>query len=350
MIRGRFLTLALLAALVLPGIAAAQGDDALTRAVDWLLAQQGDDGGFSNGFAPGSDLSATADAALALAAAGRLDALRLGPGGGPLGYLEAQAAASAISGPGQAAKLALAALAAGLDPRAFGGTDLVAAIVAGFDPATGFFGSGPFDSALSILTLAAAAEPQPAGAVEGLLAARLDDGSFSFSGDRTPGAGDSNTTAQAIQALIAAGDAREIGPSLGYLRAAQNADGGWTYQKPSAYGEDTDANSTALAIQALLAAGEDLEEWGDPAQALRALQQESGAFAFNAAFADDNLLATVQAIPALAGVPMTGVTMVSAQAAPAALSPSAATAVAGATLGVLIVILLGGAWLARRSA
>lgn len=348
MIRRALLSMALLASLALPGAAGAQADPALTRAVDWLLAQQLDDGGFSNGFAPGSDLSATADAALALAAAGRAEALRAGPGGGPLGYLEAQVGAA--SGPGQAAKLALAALAAGLDPRAFGGTDLVAAVLAGFDPATGFFGSGPFDSALSILALAAAAEPQPVGAVEGLLAARLDDGSFSFSGDRMPGAGDSNTTALAIQALIAAGDAREVGASIAYLRAAQNADGGWTYQKPSAFGEDTDANSTALAIQALLAAGEDLEAWGDPAQALLALQQESGAFAFNAAFPDDNLLATVQAIPALAGMPLTAVTAPAALAASGALSPSAATAVAGATLGVLVVVLLAGAWLARRGA
>ena len=38
-----------------------------------------------------------------------------------------------------------------------------------------------------------------------------------------------------------------------------------------------------------------------PAAALEALQNESGAFAWQAAVPDDNLLATVQALPAVAG-------------------------------------------------
>ncbi|NTV97469.1 MAG: hypothetical protein HGA75_19005 [Thiobacillus sp.] len=92
----------------------------------------------------------------------------------------------------------------------------------------------------------------------------------------------------------------EAAPSLAYFRLVQNADGGWTYQKPSAFGEDTDANSTALVIQALVAAGEDLAGWNDPEQALLALQVPSGAFIFNAASSSENLLATVQAMPALA--------------------------------------------------
>jgi hypothetical protein len=75
---------------------------------------------------------------------------------------------------------------------------------------------------------------------------------------------------------------------------------GWTYQKPSAFGEATDANSTALVMQALVAAGEDLAAWNDPSQALLALQVPSGAFIFNAATSSENLLATVQALPALA--------------------------------------------------
>jgi len=132
------------------------------------------------------------------------------------------------------------------------------------------------------------------------LATRLGDGTYSFNGDQTPGAGDSNTTAMAVMALIAAGAGEEIGPSLGYFRSVQNEDGGWTYQKPSAFGEDTDANSTALVLQALVTAGEDPAAWNDPAQALLALQVPSGAFIFNAANSSENLLATVQALPALA--------------------------------------------------
>jgi hypothetical protein len=140
----------------------------------------------------------------------------------------------------------------------------------------------------------------PEGAVAGLLATRLADGTYSFNGDQAPGAGDSNTTAMAVMALIAASERDEVAPSLAYFRSVQNEDGGWTYQKPSAFGEETDANSTALVVQALVAAGEDSAAWNDPAQALLALQVPSGAFIFNAANSSENLLATVQALPALA--------------------------------------------------
>ncbi len=194
----------------------------------------------------------------------------------------------------------MAAVAAGADPRSFGGIDLIAGILGDYSEQAGLFGGGPFDSALALQALAAAGEPVPEGAIAGLLATRLDDGTYSFNGDTTPGAGDSNTTAMAVLALIAAGRHQEIAPSVEYFRSVQNDDGGWTYQKPSAFGEATDANSTALVMQALVAAGEDLSAWNDPAQALLALQVPSGAFIFNAATSSENLLATVQAIPALA--------------------------------------------------
>ena len=272
-------------------------------ALGWLRSQQNPDGGFSNGFTEGSDPGATADAVVAIASAGQDPSSWLQSGVSPLDYLDRYAGNA--DSPGQAAKLALASVAAGRNPRAVGGVDLIANIVAGFDPATGFFGGGPYDSALSVLALRSAQEPLPAGAISGLLAARQPDGTYSFIGDMTPGSGDSNTTALAVQALLIAGQGAEVLPSLAYFRRAQNGDGGWTYQKPSAFGEDTDANSTALVIQALLSAGQDLAAWGDPARALRGLQGASGALAFQAAAPGDNLLATVQAIPAMADVDLT---------------------------------------------
>lgn len=287
--------------LIVPASAGAQAnDDPLTKALGWLEKQQQPDGGFSNGFAPGSDPSTTADAVIA-AVAGHIDpSTWKSAGKTPLDELAAAVQAKGLKGPGVTAKVALAVRAAGLDPRAFAGTDLIAEVKTGFAAQTGICGGGPFDSALCILALATANEPLPANAVAGLLDLRLADGSFSFNGDKTAGAGDSNTTAVVIEALVAAGAKSDVQPSLGYLRASQNADGGWTYQKPSQYGEATDANSTALAIQALLAAGEDLQAWKNPRQALLSLQVSSGAFMFNAATSGENLLATVQAIPALA--------------------------------------------------
>jgi hypothetical protein len=181
-----------------------------------------------------------------------------------------------------------------------------------------------------------------------MVATRLEDGSFAFNGDLTPGGGDSNTTALVVQALAAAGAAEGIAPSLGYFRQTQNPDGGWTYQKPNAFGEETDANSTALVIEALLAAGEDLAEWGDPIGALLSLQQESGAFAFNASTPGDSMLATAQAIPALAGVGY-GELMTIAEAGGSDTEGVAqSTIIAVAVIAVVAVVLGIGALVARR--
>jgi len=284
-----------------PIAAAAQAPaDPLQAAAAWLRTQQQADGGFSNGFVPGSDPATTADAVLAIVAAGQDPSQWTAEGSSPMDSLQRAATSGSVAGPGAFAKVVLAAVAAGGDPRSLGGVDLVGNILGGFSVDAGLFGGGPYDSALAIQALAAAGEPVPEGAVAGLLATRLADGTYSFNGDQTPGAGDSNTTAMAVIALVAAGEDDEIASSLAYFRSVQNEDGGWTYQKPSAFGEETDANSTALVMQALAAAGEDLSGWNDPAQALLALQVPSGAFMFNATNSSENLLATVQALPALA--------------------------------------------------
>jgi hypothetical protein len=298
----RFILAAALAGgLVWPMTAMAQTPTGpMQAAAAWLRTQQQTDGGFSNGFAPGSDPGATADAVLAIAALGQAPTDWTVGGKSPLDFLEQSAASGSIAGAGASAKVALAAVAGGADPRSFGGVDLIAGILDDFSAQPGLFGTGPFDSALALQALAAAGEPTPEGALAGLLATRLDNGTYSFNGDMTPGAGDSNTTAMVVLALIATGHSQEIAPSVEYFRSAQNADGGWTYQKPSAFGEATDANSTALVMQALIAAGEDLAAWNDPAQVLLSLQVPSGAFIFNAATSSENLLATVQALPALA--------------------------------------------------
>jgi hypothetical protein len=340
--------LTLIAALAFPVMAAAQPEDAVQRALAWLASQQLPDGGFSNGFSEGSDIGTTADAIVAVLSGGGDPSGWTVDGRSPLDFLVNQA--SSVHSPGGAAKVALAAEAAGLDPRSFGGVDLIAMVSDGFDPATGYFGGGPFDSALCIFALSGAGIPLPQGALDGLLAGRLEDGSYSFNGDRTPGAGDSNTTALAVQALMAAGARDQVGPSLEYFRAVRNEDGGWTYQKPSAYGEATDANSTALVAQALLAAGEDLASWGNPLQTLASLQVPSGAFIYNAATSAENALATIQAIPALVGVDYSDVATLSAArpAGETARSPGAETLLAGVVVGVLVVLLTAAAWMARR--
>jgi hypothetical protein len=335
MIRKTCMVLTLIAALAFPVAAAAQPEDAVQRALAWLATQQLPDGGFSNGLSEGGDVGTTADAIVAILSGGGDPSTWTADGQSPIDFLMNQA--GSIHSPGGAAKVALAAEAAGLDPRSFAGVDLIAMVSDGFDPSTGYFGGGPFDSSLCILALTDAAEPLPEGAIAGLLAGRLEDGSYSFAGDRTPGAGDSNTTALAVQALTGAGAADDVGPSLEYFRTAQNEDGGWTYQKPSAYGEATDANSTALVVQALLAAGEDLDSWGKPLETLATLQVHSGAFIYNAAASAENILATIQAIPALAGVDYTDFATLSAGRPATEASHPAAT-------GTLQAVVVLGCW------
>jgi hypothetical protein len=343
------LTLVLLALAAMPLIASAQSGNAVEGALEWLRLQQQNDGGFSSGFAPGSDLSTTADAVVAVASGGQDPATWIVEGHSPLDYLTERVTAGEAAAPGQTAKVILAALAAGADARDFGGVDLVAALSGSFDTPTAYFGGGPFDSALSILALAGAGAPVPEAAIAGLVASRLDDGSYSFIGDMTPGAGDSNTTALVVQALVATGRSSEIGPSLAYFRASQNPDGGWTYQKPSPYGEATDANSTALVIQALLAAGEDLAAWGNPQETLASLQVSSGAFMFSAATPSENVMATIPAVPALAGVDFTEIaSLPEARRAGLGLASPLAGILAAATGTILVILLVAAAVIARR--
>lgn len=299
--RRRLLTLSFLLIYLFPASATFAQESDLQAAAEWLEAQQQADGGFSNGFAAESDIGTTTDAVIALVYLGN-DPLELkSNGASPIDFLERSIPDIKVLGPGLAAKVALAVNAAGLNPRDFANTNLIELILQGFDPDLGLFGLGPFDSGLAISALVALNEDVPEGAVEGLSATRFDDGSYAFGLDPSQTTGDSNTTAIVLQALIGAGALDRIAPSLAYFRNTQNEDHGWTFQKPSEFGEETDTNSTALVTQALRFAGEDLNAWGDPMATLRSLQEPNGAFAFSLSFPGENILATLQALVTLSG-------------------------------------------------
>jgi hypothetical protein len=207
---------------------------------------------------------------------------------------------------GERTKVSLALLALDQDPTSFAGTDLLSEIQADYDESTGSYGSSIFDQALVVVTMVQADQPIPEGAVDYLLDNQSEDGSWALFGDAEDAVGDTNTTALAIQALVASGYETGIDAALDYLHTVQNNDGGFPYQNPSEYGTDTDANSTAFVYQALVAAGATLDDWtvegSNPVAALSSLADpESGAFFWQAAVPTPNILATAQAIPALAG-------------------------------------------------
>ncbi len=304
--------------------------DALDRAIAYLIDQQGDDGGFI-GLSGTSDPGTTADAVVALKAAEIRGVATTSAINTATGYLEDQAAAYAAVGPGQAAKLALAVVAAGRDPSRFGGVDLLAAATspaaapaAGTPAATptvpGVYGTGLYDHGLALLALAAAGrDPEPA-AIDVLRATQVDDGSWSFAGTTEPGSGDSNTTALIIQALVATGNGEDpmVENALQYLASVETTTGQFAFQ--SADPLVADANSTALAVQAIIATGGDstsADDWKNAARGLAAFQNVSGSFRYQDTDPSDNLLATLQAIPALAGVRLP-VGMACDQATPAA--------------------------------
>ncbi len=292
------LTLVLALSFALP-VWAQDNAEPIARAVDFLLSVQNEDGGFPNGFAPESDLSTTADATLALAAAGVDFGQVFADAPSPLDYLAEQLTTETEISVGQVAKIVNALVAAGVDPTDFADQDLVTYLL-GAQAEDGTFGSGPFDHCLTLIALENAAADVPAEAVSAALDAQNEDGGWAFMAE-TPS--DTNTTALCVQALAAFDAEDAISAALGYLAAIQNEDGGWPYQNPSDYGTDSDANSTALVAQALIAVGAE-EMASAPLAWLLGMQQESGAFAFQAAYADDNILATVAVIPALAGLPL----------------------------------------------
>jgi hypothetical protein len=154
-----------------------------------------------------------------------------------------------------------------------------------------------------VLALAAAGEPIDPRAVARITGSQIGDGSWGFAGPGQPGEGDSNTTALMLQALAAAGGADAALPgALDYLKRALVAGGGFTYAPGQEEPPAADANSTALAIQALLAVNEApwSPAWSDSYDRLARFQNPSGAFRWRDDQPDDNLLATAQALPALA--------------------------------------------------
>lgn len=126
-----------------------------------------------------------------------------------------------------------------------------------YSTTTGAFDTGAAPHSLAMLGTAALSQTIPPSATTYLLNLQQPNGGWEW------GVGwgtDTNSTALALQALIAAGKSptsTAVISGLNYLKQAQNSDGGFPYDPASPYGTDSDTNSTAYAVQALLAVGED---------------------------------------------------------------------------------------------
>lgn len=276
----------------------------LQAATDWIVSQQSEDGSFA-GFDGEPDPSITIDAIIALVAA-QLQGLDTGSSiDDAITWLEAGdvTLVYAQTGVGQSAKLALGILVQGGDPSNLASVNPIMLVEFGLNDETGMYGQGVYDHALAILALSAAGSSVPSEALDALAATQTPDGGWAFDGTTDAGAADSNTTSVVIQALVAAGEGEShlVADGLDYLRTTLVDQSGATFQP----GNDAvaDANSTALVLQAMIAAGLDPADasWGNMPRALAAFQNDSGAFRYNDEDPSDNLFATVQALPALAG-------------------------------------------------
>lgn len=284
MIRTAFAVLCVAAALPWPsGAAASPGAEAAARGARYLAARQSAGGAF---FAADAPAHAVAEVIVALVA-----------GDGPreaidraLGYVRERGPASATQG-AYAARLVMGIVAAGEDPRSWGGFDYVAKLHSFYNAATGAYDtSSVYADALALLGVLAAGESVPQQAVTYLRANQCGDGGF---GHETAclGGADIDTTAVAAMALR---DER----AFSFLASVRNRSGGFGH-KP---GEETNANSTGLALSA--AAALDREPWPGTVEELVALQDASGGFRWKASERKANDYATVQAVPGAASKPI----------------------------------------------
>ncbi|MFP3895232.1 MAG: prenyltransferase/squalene oxidase repeat-containing protein [Anaerolineales bacterium] len=277
----------------------ARQTEAVDAALDYIRTQQQANGSF------GSDVGITLDAILAGAAAGEnVSRWRTAVGNpSPLDYLAAHGGGYAEDA-AKTGKMVVGLVAADHDPRDFGGEDFVQRLVDFGQGGAGILGESATEQVWGILGLAAAEAPITQEMVDVLIGLQQPDGGWEFAPDLGM---DSNTTALALQALVAAGvevDDPPITEGLGYLATQQTASGGFVYSID--WGSEADANSTAYCLQALIATGEDpaSEEWlvdgNSPLDALLSFQGGNGAFEWQSG-EGENLLATAQAVPALLG-------------------------------------------------
>lgn len=275
--------------------------EAAHDALMWLRAQQViTDGSYA------SSVGASMESLMALGANHEdVDAWRAAPDAPSLvDFVRENGAEHSQGGVSEAGKLAvsLAAVEACWPADAMRPSDYYSPTLGSLHPDAGFLSWG-------ILGTLALDEPVPTDSVEYLIDLALPEGGWEWSPEWGR---DTNTTAIAMQALIAAGTPLThsvIISGLGYLQEAHAPEGGFSYDPHGAWGNIADANSTAYVLQALAALGphapdSELQAMIDAAVAfLVELQDENGALGWQVEQPAPNMAATQQAIPALLGQP-----------------------------------------------
>jgi Squalene-hopene cyclase C-terminal domain/Prenyltransferase and squalene oxidase repeat len=294
-----FITM-LAVSVALAGATAAAAPGSVRDGVRYLERAQNDDGGFGGAPRQASSQLITGWTVLGLEAAGRhpLDVRR--GGRTPIDFV--RAGSGALSETGELERTIMAVCGAGLDPRRFGGRDLLADLERKRRP-NGSFGGLANWTAFGIMSLRACGTSERSAAVrraaDWLSQQQNKDGGFSFA---TGGGGSFvDETGAALQGLAAAGRRRSrvVTRAVGFLRKAQNEDGGFGQTE----GYRSNSQSTAWAVQGIVAGGRapaGFRRGGrSPLRYLETLQQADGSFRYSRSSAQTPVWVTAQVVAAL---------------------------------------------------
>jgi len=253
----------------------------------YLERQQNSDGGWGASPSSSSNLDMTAWAMLGVEASGR-NPLDLKNGGRtPLDFLNSHPATSTAD----LEKVVLAVAGAGLNPRSFGGRDLVALLRAKRN-ANGSWGGFVDLTAFGVFAMKAggAASSELRRSTAWLRNAQNSDGGWGFEPDSfsTP---DSTGSALQAMALTGAGDAGRKG--VAYLRRVQGADGSF----------GGNSQGTAWGVQGLTAVGVDAagvsSGRNNPLEFLAARQVSDGHYRYSGSSDQTPIWVTSQALMAI---------------------------------------------------
>ncbi len=295
------ITTVLALCVVLGGASVATASPRAVRdGVRYLERAQNTDGGFGGAPRQGSSQLVTGWTVLGLAAAGRHPLEVRSGGRTPIAFM--RAGARSLSETGELERTILALRGAGLDPRRFGGRDLLADLDRKRRPDGSFSGLSNW-TAFGIMALRASGRSAGSRALRRATAwlarQQNDDGGFSYA---TRGGGSFvDETGAALQGLAAGGRrrGRVVGRALSYLRRAQNPDGGFGQSA----GSRSNAQSTAWAVQGIVAAGRAPASFRragrSPLRYLATLQQGDGSFRYSRSSAQTPVWVTAQAVAAL---------------------------------------------------
>ncbi len=244
---------ALLVAVLLLGAFASAHAEAAAKtgpeaAAAWLESAQNEDGGYGESVGAKSGQEMTGWAMLGLEAAGINPRDVTTDGNSPVAFLQEEIAT--VRSPGDLARTILALEGAGVEPREFGGRNLVAALLAKRRP-DGSYEDWPNSTAYAVLALRSAGIANLADSLAWLREVQNEDGGW---GDVVGSPSNADGTGAVLQALSPSSQAAQR--AVGYLRQAQQKGGGFRLGGNGAL----NTQSTAWAIEGLLAAG------ADPAQ------------------------------------------------------------------------------------